>query len=837
MTKNLLIVESPAKAKTIEKILGKEFTVKSSYGHIRDLKKSAEAVDIQKNFQPVYEISPEKTKVVKELKREVKQADSVWLATDEDREGEAISWHLCQALDLDVGNTRRIVFREITSPAIRKAIDNPRFIDINLVNAQQARRILDRLVGFELSELLWRKIKGKLSAGRVQSVAVKLIVDREREIQKFASKPYFKVQAAFPVKNASDKMVDLSAELEENIQQEDKALQFLENCKGAEFTIQKIEKKPGKRSPAPPFTTSTLQQEASRKMGFSVKRTMSIAQKLYEAGFITYMRTDSTSLSQLALNKIAETIKSKFGDAYSRVRKYKTTKKLAQEAHEAIRPTYMENERIEGERDLQKLYELIWKRTIASQMSDALLEKTLVSIGISTVPSETLIATGEVLKFDGFLKVYMEASDDEDEQKETGMLPPLNVGMELTLGNLKAIQRFTKPPPRYTEAGLVKKLEELGIGRPSTYAPIISKIMEDSRGYVTKESREGKERNYIEIKLENDEITTSEYTEITGSTKNRLYPTDIGMVVTDFLSENFEGIMNYGFTAGMEEHFDDIAEGKLEWTKMLNDFYFPFHDLVEQTTQVQRKFRGERILGSHPETGKTVLAKLSRYGRPMIQIGTKEELSAEEKPKFANLKQDQNLETISLEEALDLFRFPRTLGKYEGKEVQINSGRYGPYIKHGEAFISLGRSEDPFETDLPRAIDLIEIKKKENAPVGDYRGHPMTKGKGRYGPYIKWNGIYINIPRKLVPEDLTTEQSIALIEEKLEKDQKRIIKKWNSEKITIENGRWGPFIRSGKKNFKLLKKPDGSKYSLEDIQSLSLGEVKEMIQKQLKGVS
>ncbi|MCB0687925.1 MAG: type I DNA topoisomerase, partial [Saprospiraceae bacterium] len=654
MSKNLLIVESPAKAKTIEKILGKDFTVKSSYGHVRDLERNNAAVDIQNKFNPKYVITPEKHKVVKELKDWVKKVDEVWLATDEDREGEAISWHLCEVLKLDPVNTKRIVFREITGPAIKKAISNPRTVDTNLVNAQQARRILDRLVGYELSEILWRKVKGKLSAGRVQSVAVKLIVDREREIMAFDTEPYFKVQGLFPVKNEYDRIVDLKADLENRLEDEKAAHDFLNKAKGATFTIDNIEVKPGKRTPAAPFTTSTLQQEASRKLGFGVNRTMSVAQRLYEAGHITYMRTDSTNLSELAVAKIADTIKQEFGDKYLQTRRFGKKTELAQEAHEAIRPTYIENATISADRDQERLYELIWKRTVASQMSDAQLEKTIARIAVSTVPDQNLIATGQVLKFDGFLKLYLETSDDDDDEETTGMLPPLEEGQVLDLKNLMAIQRFTKAPARYTEAGLVKKLEELGIGRPSTYAPTISKIMEADRGYITKESRPGEERKYVIMTLENGQISRKEETEITGTTSNRLYPSDVGMIVTDFLNEHFDTIMDYGFTAEIEQKFDHIAAGKFDWTKMLADFYFPFHEVVENTIQNAKRSRGERLLGTDPKTGLSVLAKISKYGRPMIQIGSMEELEEEQKPHFANLKIGQSIETIDLEEALEL---------------------------------------------------------------------------------------------------------------------------------------------------------------------------------------
>lgn len=835
MSKNLLIVESPAKAKTIEKILGKDFTVKSSYGHVRDLERNNNAVDIQNQFKPKYVITPEKQKVVKELREWVKKVDEVWLATDEDREGEAISWHLCEVLKLDPTKTKRIVFREITAPAIKNAISKPRTVDINLVNAQQARRILDRLVGYELSEILWRKVKGKLSAGRVQSVAVKLIVDREREISAFKSKLFFKVQGLFPVNNEYDRIVDLKADLENNLASESEARDFLSKANGATFKIDNIEVKPGKRTPAAPFTTSTLQQEASRKLGFGVNRTMSVAQRLYEEGHITYMRTDSTNLSETALAKIADTIKQEFGDQYLQPRRFNKKKELTQEAHEAIRPTYIENNSISADRDQQRLYELIWKRTIASQMSDAQLEKTIVKIGISTIKDQNLIATGEVLKFDGFLKVYLETNDDDEDEETTGMLPPLKEGQQLDLGSLLATQRFTKPPARYTEAGLVKKLEELGIGRPSTYAPTISKIMEEDRGYITRESRSGEERKYIIISLSNGKIEEKVETEITGATTNRLYPSDIGMIVTDFLNDHFDTIMDYGFTAEIEEKFDHIAAGKFDWTKMLADFYFPFHDTVEGTIQNAKRSRGERLLGKDPKTGLSVLAKISKYGRPMIQIGSMEELEEGQKPHFANLKLGQSIETISMEESLELFKLPTILGEVDGKEVSVNSGRFGPYIKFGEDFISLGKGMDPFEVDFDQATELIEAKKDADKPLGTYKGEPITKGKGRFGPFLKWKDLYVNIPRKFNPDEITLDQCFELIEAKVNKEANRYIHRWDEDKLSVENGRWGPYIRYGKKNFKFMKKSDGTRYSDDEISELSKEDVLKIIEEQAPG--
>lgn len=835
MSKNLLIVESPAKAKTIEKILGKDYTVKSSYGHVRDLDKNNNAVDVKNKFEPKYIVSPDKHKVVKELKEWVKKVDEVWLATDEDREGEAISWHLCEVLKLDPKDTKRIVFREITAPAIKKAINNPRSLDINLVNAQQARRILDRLVGYELSEILWRKVKGKLSAGRVQSVAVKLIVDREREISSFETNPFFKLEGLFPVTNEYDKVVQVKAESPSKIQTADSARTFLDKANGASFSIRKIEVKPGKRTPAAPFTTSTLQQEASRKLGFGVKRTMSVAQKLYEAGHITYMRTDSTNLSEVAMTSIADTIKQEFGDNYLQPRRHRKKKELAQEAHEAIRPTYITNTAISGDRDQQRLYELIWKRTIASQMADARLEKTVVNIGISTLPEESLVATGEVLKFDGFLKVYLESTEDEEDQENNDMLPPMKEGQILELGQLTATQRFTRPPARYTEAGLVKKLEELGIGRPSTYAPTISKIMESDRGYIVKESRDGTERVYSVLVLRDGHVSEKSKIEITGTTKNRLYPTDVGMIVTDFLSEHFKGIMDYGFTAEIEERFDHIATGEFVWTKMLEDFYFPFHETVEDTLQNAKRSRGERILGTDPETGHSIIAKISRFGRPMIQIGAMDELGEDEKPRFANLKMDQSIETITLEEATELFKLPIVLGEIDGKEVSVNTGRYGPYVKYGEDFISLGRKTDPFAVDLEQARELVEAKKEADRPIGTYQGEPITKGKGRFGPYLKYKSLYVNIPRRINPDEITIDECHELIAAKIEKEANRYIHQWEADKLSVENGRWGPYIKYKRKNFKILKKEDGTKYTPEEVKELTKEDIIKMIEEQAPG--
>ena len=831
MAKNLLIVESPAKAKTIEKILGSDFTVKSSYGHIRDLEKGNKGIDIENDFEPYYVVSPEKAKVVKELKEHVKKSDEVWLATDEDREGEAISWHLCQELNLNVSTTKRIVFSEITKPAIQKAVANPRKVDVDLVNAQQARRILDRIVGFELSEVLWRKVKNKLSAGRVQSVAVKLIVERERDIQQFVVTPFFKIIADFTVDNGRGEIVMLKAEHTSRIVNETDARTFLEKCNGATFTIKNIDKKPLKRFPAPPFTTSTLQQEASRKLGFSVNRTMSTAQRLYEEGLITYMRTDSSNLSETALSSIAGEIESSFGKQYLHIRKYKSKTANAQEAHEAIRPTYIERKNIGPDRDQQRLYDLIWKRTIASQMSEAEIEKTIVNIAISTMPDKFLEATGEVLKFDGFLKVYLESSDDDEDSESKGMLPPLKVSQSLPLDVMNATESFTRPSSRYTEASLVKKLEELGIGRPSTYAPTITKIMEEERGYVTKESREGAKREYRFLSLQKGKITSQTKSEITGTTKNCLYPSDLGMVVSDFLSEHFVKIMDYSFTANVEDELDKIATDGLDWKKMLKKFYGPFHDSVENTMENAERAKGKRVLGKDPQSGYSVIAQMTRFG-PVVQIGEREEVLESEKPRFANLKPGQSLETITYDEAMDLFKLPRTLGSIRGEEVTVNTGRFGAYVKIGDLYVNLPRNVDPMEITFENAQTLIEAKQDENAPIGMFQQLPITKGKGRFGPFVKWNELFINIPVRFKLETITEDQAIELIEAKVEKEANRYIQNWPSDKISIENGRWGPYIKFAKNNLK-IPKIDGQKADDDFLKTVSLSTVKSWIETEI----
>ena len=827
MSKNLVIVESPAKAKTIEGFLGKDYTVKSSFGHVRDLVKKGYGIDVEKNFTPTYEVQPDKERVIAELKKLSKTADMVWLASDEDREGEAISWHLFETLGLEKKKTKRIVFHEITKSAIQNAIANPREIDINLVNAQQARRILDRLVGFELSPILWRKIRPSLSAGRVQSVAVRLIVEREREIQSFKSTSAFKVAALFIV---GGKAV-LKAELENRFKTEPEASAFLEKCKGAIYTINSIETKPAKRSPSAPFTTSTLQQEASRKLGFSVSQTMVVAQRLYEAGKITYMRTDSVNLSETAMSQAKEAITKDYGVKYHNPRQFKTKSKGAQEAHEAIRPTYISNQSIDGERNEQRLYELIWKRTIASQMADAELEKTTVKVGISTTP-EQFVAQGEVLKFDGFLKVYMESKDDDETEDEenSSILPPMSQGDKLQLKEITATERFTHHPARYTEASLVKKLEELGIGRPSTYAPTISTVQK--RNYVEKTDREGNPRNFTMLTFEGTKITKEIKTENTGAEKSKLFPTDIGMVVNDFLIQYFPDILDFNFTARVEEEFDEIAEGKMKWTDMLEEFYTPFHKTVEKTTENSERASGERALGKDPKSGKPVIVRIGRFG-PLAQIGETNEETGE-KATFASLRKEQSIETITLEDALDLFKLPMNLGSHKEKEVIIGVGRFGPYVKWGEQYISIPRSEDPLKVDMDRAIALISEKEQADAPIAHSHGKPVTKGKGRFGPFIKHGDLFINVPRAYNFDNLSQSDIDELVSKKLEKESNRYIQQWPEEKIALENGRWGAFIRFGK-NMVKLSREEGGKYTPEELANLTLEEVKKMIEVQLPG--
>jgi DNA topoisomerase-1 len=767
MYENLVIVESPAKAKTIEKFLGKDFFVTSSMGHIRDLEKKDFGIDIQNNFTPKYEISADKKKLVTELKKLVKESKTIWLASDEDREGEAISWHLMETLKLDPKTTKRIVFHEITKDAIMKAVQNPRPIDINLVNAQQARRVLDRIVGFEVSPVLWKKVKPSLSAGRVQSVAVRFIVEREREIINFTSTSSYRVSTTFLVPEKDGKISELKAELNKRFDTKEEAYAFLEKCRNSEFDIAEVVKKPGRRSPAPPFTTSTLQQEASRKLGFSVSQTMSIAQKLYESGKITYMRTDSVTLSGLAIGTTKQKIVESLGEKYYQVRQYKNKSKGAQEAHEAIRPTYIDQEEISGTNQEKKLYELIWKRTIASQMADAELEKTTVTINISNA-TEKFVATGEVLIFDGFLRVYMESVDDEDQNGGSkSLLPPLVVNQALRPDKIYATERFTQKPPRYTEASLVKKLEEQGIGRPSTYAPIITTIQ--NRGYVVKEDRPGTERNFTELVLAGQKITEKNKVETTGAEKSKLFPTDIGMVVTDFLLKYFGQIMDYNFTAKVELEFDEIAEGELIWNQMIQSFYNPFHSLVEGALNEAERTNGVRILGVDPASGKELSVKIGRFG-PVAQLG--EAVEGGEKPQFASLRAGQHLETITIEEALELFKLPRTIGEYEGKTVTVAIGRFGPYVRHNNEFVSLQKNvDDPYSVELDRAIELIEAKREKdrNAVIKTFSENKDIKVlNGRWGPYISFKKSNIKIPKGVDAAALTLEDCLKLIEKQPE---------------------------------------------------------------------
>lgn len=829
MAKNLLIVESPAKAKTIEKILGSDFQVKSCFGHIRDLVKEDMGIDVKNGFQPKYTVSPDKIKVVNELKSLAKKSQEVWLASDEDREGEAISWHLADEMGLNPHTTKRIVFHEITKNAIKQAVANPRTLNMNLVNAQQARRVLDRLVGFEISPILWRKMsmQKNLSAGRVQSVTVKLVVEREREINGFQSVSAYKVEAFFTAQDINGKEVTFKATGPEKLANEQAANAFLQSCYNAAYTVSDIQVKPAKRTPAAPFTTSTLQQEAGRKLGYAVARTMRVAQSLYENGYITYMRTDSVNLSETALEGAEQAIKSMYGAQYHKRRKYQNKNESAQEAHEAIRPTDMALSQL-TDPESARLYELIWKRTMASQMADAAFERTVAKIDIST-NQEHLTATGEVMLFDGFLKVYLEDKDeDSDNDEHNTLLPPLKVGMKLPLVQMKATERFSRPAPRYTEASLVKKLEELGIGRPSTYAPTISTVQ--TRGYVEKKDKEGIKRNFQILTLSPDnKITVQTLSENTGAEKNKLFPTDLGMVVTDFLSEHFERIMDYGFTAKIEEEFDDIASGKVLWNKMIGDFYSSFHEQVQTTMEHAGRIKGERVLGVDPASGKPVVARLGRFG-PMVQIGNIED---EEKPKFATIKSNQSIETISLEDALDLFKLPLSLGLYQDSEVVIGAGRFGPYIKWQEQFISLPKGEDPLGVDMDRAIEIINEKQKADAPIAYFEGLPVTKGKGRFGPFIKWNDLFINIPRAYNYDNLSQADVDDLVRKKLDKEANRFIQQWPEEKIAIENGRWGAFIRFGKLMLKLGRNNEGEKYTDDELKTISLEEVKKMIEAQV----
>ncbi len=810
MAKNLVIVESPAKAKTIEKFLGKDFQVTSSFGHIADLPSKELGVDVENDFSPKYVVDKEKKALVKKLRDLAAKAETIWLASDEDREGEAISWHLAETLKLDSDKTRRIVFNSITKSAIQKAIENPRGINYDLVNAQQARRILDRLVGYELSPVLWKKIKPGLSAGRVQSVAVRLIVEREREIDEFTPQSSFRVAAEFRTEGGAA----LPAKLTESFETEEQAREFLKTLTGASFAVDSLDTKPAKKSPAAPFTTSTLQQEASRKLYFSVARTMQVAQRLYEAGLITYMRTDSVNLSGEAIAAAKEEIVSSYGEKYSKVRNFKSGSKGAQEAHEAIRPTDMGLQRPNLERDQARLYDLIRMRTLASQMSDARLERTQVKIR-NDKDDSLFNANGEVIKFDGFLKVYLEGKDEEDLEEQDGMLPALEVGEPLSNEYITATQRYTRAPYRYTEASLVKKLEELGIGRPSTYAPTISTIQ--NRGYVEKGSVDGTERGYLQLTLEGNQVSRKELTENVGSDKGKLVPTDIGMIVNDFLVSHFANILDYNFTAKVEKDFDDIATGEEDWHDVLRDFYKDFHPNVLDVEENADRASGERVLGTDPKTGRQVAVRLGKFG-PMVQIGTADE---EEKPQFASLLPDQSLATITYEEAMDLFKLPRKLGSYEGDEVEANVGRYGPYVRYGKKFVSLDEGESVFDVDLDRAAELIRAKKKSEAPIATYEDKPVTKGKGRFGPFIKWDGAFINVSKKYDFDNLSQADIEALIEGKKKKDAEKRVREWPEEGIRIEKGRWGRHtVIKGRKKVDLSKDVDPQGVTLDQAREL-----------------
>ncbi|HRG17873.1 MAG TPA: type I DNA topoisomerase [Flavobacterium lutivivi] len=808
MAKNLVIVESPAKAKTIEKFLGSDYQVESSFGHIADLPSKEIGVDVNNGFKPKYEVSSDKKALVKKLKDLSKNAEMVWLASDEDREGEAISWHLAEELKLDPKKTKRIVFHEITKSAIQKAIENPRTIDYNLVNAQQARRVLDRLVGYELSPVLWKKVKGGLSAGRVQSVSVRLIVEREREITNFKPVASYSVSAEFT--NESGK--SFKAKLSKNFATKQEAEDFLNKSIEATYKVGDLETKPTKKSPAAPFTTSTLQQEAARKLYLPVGITMQIAQRLYEAGLITYMRTDSVNLSQEAMNAAQAEISNYYGKEYSKPRNYNTKSKGAQEAHEAIRPTDMSRHTVDVERDQARLYDLIWKRTIASQMSDAELERTNVKIEANN-HSEVFQATGEVIKFEGFLKVYLEGNDDDDEEQE-GMLPQLKVNEKLANNYILARERFTQPPSRYTEASLVKKLEELGIGRPSTYAPTISTIV--ARNYVEKGSFEGQERKYNQITLKNSAVKSEILSEKVGSDKGKLVPTDIGTIVNDFLVKNFETILDYNFTAKVEQDFDEIAEGNVDWAKMMNDFYNHFHPNVVDVEKNADRESGERILGVDPKSGKQVSVRLGKFG-PMAQIGN---IDDEEK-QFASLTQEQNIGTITLEEVLDLFLLPKNLGIYKGEEIEVNNGRFGPYVKFGKQFISLPKGVSPTDVTMEMAQEYIDEKAKADAPIASYQNLPVQKGVGRFGPFIKWNNMFINVSKKYNFDNLSQSDITELIEEKLQKDIDKVIHDWKAEGIRVEKARWGKsVILKGKQKIELNKDVDASKLTLDEVKKI-----------------
>ena len=808
MAKNLVIVESPAKAKTIEKFLGADFQVESSYGHIADLPSKEIGVDVMNGFKPKYEVSADKKALVTKLRGLAKKADMVWLASDEDREGEAISWHLSEELNLVKSKTKRIVFHEITKNAILKAIDNPREIDYNLVNAQQARRVLDRLVGYELSPVLWRKIKGGLSAGRVQSVSVRLIVERERDIQNFNSSGTYSVVAEF----VNEAGRAFKAKLPKNFNTKKEAEDFLTKNIGSTYKVSDLETKPTKKFPAGPFTTSTLQQEAARKLYFPVGITMQLAQRLYEAGLITYMRTDSVNLSKDAMDAAQAEIIHSYGKEYSKPRTFVNKSKGAQEAHEAIRPTDMSRHTVNIDRDQARLYDLIWKRTLASQMSDAELERTNVKI-VANNHQDVFTASGEVIKFEGFLKVYLEGNDDDEDEQE-GMLPAMKINEKLINNYITATERFSQPPARYTEAALVKKLEELGIGRPSTYAPTISTII--NRSYVEKGALDGVERKYTQIKLESNKVSNKILTEKTGSNKGKLVPTDIGNIVTDFLVKNFNNILDYNFTAKVEQDFDEIAEGNIDWTKMMQEFYDQFHPTVKNVEDNAERESGERILGNHPESGRPVSVRLGKFG-PMAQIGAPDD----EDKKFASLLAEQNIGNITLEEVLNLFLLPKKLGEYQGEEVEVSNGRYGPYIRHGAAFVSLPKGEEPLNVDLVRAQELIDEKALADAPIAIYKGEGVQKGTGRFGPFIKWNNIFINVSKKYNFENLSQQDVEDLIEDKLQKNIDKVIHNWEEEGILVQKARWGRSeITKGKIKIELSKDIDASKLTLAEVQEM-----------------
>lgn len=811
MANNLVIVESPAKAKTIEKFLGKGYKVESSFGHIADLPTKELGVDVEGDFTPDYQVSKDKKAVVSKLKKLAKSADTVWLASDEDREGEAIAWHLAEELKLDKSKTKRIVFHEITKTAIQKAIENPRELDYNLVNAQQARRILDRLVGYELSPILWRKVKGGLSAGRVQSVSVRLIVEREREILAFNAVASYRIDAEF----TTEKGKKFKAKLPKNFATKAEAEAFLEKNKLAAYRIDELTKKPFKKHPAAPFTTSTLQQEASRKLYFSVGKTMNLAQRLYEAGLITYMRTDSTNLSNEAKKGAEKEIISAYGDTYYKERNYTGKAKGAQEAHEAIRPTsFSRHSVVEVERDQQRLYELIWKRAIASQMSDAQLERTTVKVGSGATFKEQFVAKGEVIKFEGFLKVYLEGHDDEEEEN-SGLLPQMKEGEGVENIFITATERFTRPSGRFTEASLVKKLEELGIGRPSTYAPTISTIQ--NRKYIEKGTVEGTERKYVQLTLSEGAVAEKVLTEKVGSDKGKLVPTDVGMVVNDFLVNHFSAILDYNFTAKVEQDFDEIADGNQQWTTMLKDFYKEFHPRVIDVAENAEREVGERVLGTEPKTGKPVSARLGRFG-PMVQIGSVED---EEKPRFASLGANQTLSNITFEQAMDLFKLPKELGEYKGEKVEVNNGRFGPYVRFGKKYVSLSKDEDPLDVDLDRAMELIVAKEKADAPIYNHEGKDVQKGVGRFGPYLKWDGLFINVSKKYDFDNLSTDDIVQLIEDKKQKEIDKLIHHWEEEGIRVEKARWGRSkVIKGKTKIELPKTVDAQKLTLEEVKAI-----------------